>query len=179
MIFGKTIVKVLLKALVKVLFFLLIVHPSYAQEKQAQDKQALDKLLAPFASTKHIKITYDEKRFSLFFKQPVIYQGFIEYISPETFIKSIETPEKKKIVIIQDQVTIHSGNLDTPSANKTLSLNNYPQFKQFKALFSGLFKGQASELTKFFHYKITSLGDNKTQLELNSIVNDPFTQERK
>ncbi len=177
MIFGKILRAFNLKSFKQFVFFCLLLTSCLTY---AQDDQALQNLLSPFSEIKHIKLAYEEKRFSLFFKQPRLYQGYIEYISPETFIKYVKHPEKKKIVIIQDQLTLYS--YDSESSDKTIkkevSLNEFPQFKQLKALFFGLFKGQASALKQYFQYKINSLSNQKIHLELKSLVNDPFSQEQ-
>lgn len=145
----------------------------------AHNDDALQQLLAPFSNTQHIKIAYEEKRFSLFLKKARLYKGYIEYIAPDTFIKTVKSPDRKKIIIVQSQLTLYQ--YDSKSASETpiikkVALNDYPQFKQFKALFSGLFKGQASALTPYYRYEIHSLEDKQTRLTLTSLVRDPFTQ---
>lgn len=182
----------------KVLFFLFILLVS--SSPYAQDDHKLQQLLAPFADTKHLKLSYQEKRYSFFFKQPQVYQGYIEYISPDTFIKQVQKPARKKFVIVNDQLTLYnyvsksvsksasksdskpiaiakasSSKMEQPD-KKIVSLDEYPQFKQLKALFSGLFKGQAAELTRHYRYEINSLANEQTQLILKSHIADPFTQ---
>ncbi len=186
----------------KVLFFLFILLVS--SSPYAQDDHKLQQLLAPFADTKYLKLSYQEKRYSFFFKQPQVYQGYIEYISPDTFIKQVQNPARKKFVIVNDQLTLYnyvskpvsksasksasksdskpiaiakasSSKMELPG-KKVVSLDEYPQFKQLKALFSGLFKGQAAELTRHYRYEINSLANEQTQLILKSHIADPFTQ---
>ena len=167
--------KIILKNRVFLFCFLLLLP----YISPAHNNEALEQLLAPFAKTQHIKIAYEEKRFSLFFKRARLYQGYIEYISPDTFIKYVETPNQKKIVIIENQLSLYQYNSESPSqapVKKEVSLSDYPQFKQLKALFSGLFKGQASELTQYYRYNILPLSDEQTRLTLTSLVNDSFTQ---
>jgi len=146
----------------------------------AQDNLQLQKLLSPLAETKHIKLEYEEKRSSLFFKQPQLYQGYIEYISPDTFIKQVAAPNKKKMQIIGDQLTLYHYSKDSSELvqKQVISLDDYPQFKQLKALFMGLFQANISELTRYYHYTINSLADKKTQLRLKSINSNPFTQNK-
>ena len=87
----------------------------------AQDDDKLQQLLAPFAETQHLKLAYQEKRFSLFFKQPQVYHGYIEYLSPDTFIKQIQSPVRKKIFIVQNQLTLYTYDSDSePSAVESL-----------------------------------------------------------
>lgn len=159
------------------IFLLLISNTVYAQDDKLQQ------LLAPFAETKHLKLAYQEKRFSLFFKQPQVYHGYIEYLSPDTFIKQVQSPFRKKIVIVQNQLTLYTYDAETASDSesaysdkKIVSLDDYPQFKQLKALFSGLFQGKASELTQYYRYKIKSLANEHISLILKSNIADPFTQ---
>ena len=156
-------------------FFLLLV----SFNTNAHDDDALQQLLTPFSDTQHIKIAYEEKRFSLFLKEARLYKGYIEYIAPDTFIKTVNSPDRKKIVIVQNLLTLYQYDSKSPSeapVKKEVALNDYPQFKQLKALFSGLFKGQASELTQYYRYEIHPLEDKKTRLTLTSLVSDPFTQ---
>ncbi|MCW8929335.1 MAG: hypothetical protein OQL19_03740 [Gammaproteobacteria bacterium] len=146
----------------------------------AQEITELQQLLSPFSETKHIKLSYEEKRFSAFFKEPQQYHGYIEYISPDTFIKQVDSPEKNKVVIIQDQLTFYAYDSKSslePPIKKQVSLDAYPQFKQLKALFSGLFKGTATELIKYYQFKITPITDGQTHLRLESLVKDPFIQD--
>ncbi|NOQ79408.1 MAG: hypothetical protein GQ546_08405, partial [Gammaproteobacteria bacterium] len=143
--------------------------PDYSQLQHSQ----LQQLLAPFTEIQSIKLPFQEKRFSLFFKQAKEYRGFIKYTRPDLFVKQIFSPNNKKFVIEKNQLTIYSDNLKT----QDLSLDDYPQFKQFRALFSGLLKGEASELTRYYNYDISKLSENKIRLTLKSLIVDQFTQE--
>ena len=123
-----------------------------------------------------------------------MYRGYIEYISPDTFIKQVQDPVRKKFIIVKDQLTLYNYNSksDSKSASKSsanasssiieqpgkkvVSLDEYPQFKQLNALFSGLFKGQAAELSQYYRYEIKSLANEQTQLILKSHIANPFTQ---
>ena len=160
--------------------FLLLI----ATTVHSRDDYKLQQLLAPFAETKQLKLAYQEKRFSLFFKQPQVYHGYIEYLSPDTFIKQIQSPVRKKIVIVQNQLTLYTYDSETVSDSeaaysdkKIVSLDDYPQFKQLKALFSGLFQGKASELTRYYRYEIKSLANEHTSLILKPNIADRFTQD--
>jgi len=143
----------------------------YLQHKQLQQSQ-LQQILAPFSKIQFIKLPFQEKRFSLFLKQAREYQGFIEYTQPDLFVKHIFIPNKKKFVIKEDQLTIYSDNLKT----QDLSLDDYPRFKQFKALFSALLQAKASELTRYYRYDISELTEDKTLLTLKPLIVDQFTQ---
>ncbi|NOQ80777.1 MAG: hypothetical protein GQ546_15410, partial [Gammaproteobacteria bacterium] len=143
--------------------------PDYSQLQHSQ----LQQLLAPFSKIQSIKLPFQEKRFSLFLKQAKESHGFIEYTQPDLFIKQILSPASKKFIIKNEQLTIINNNEKT----QVLSLDDYPQFKQFKALFSGLLQGKASELTRYYNYNITELSDNSIRLTLKSLIVDQFTQD--
>lgn len=137
----------------------------------------LQQLLLPYKNIKTIKLSYNEKRFSLFLKKPKEYKGVIEYTRPDIFIKQMLSPERKKYIINKQQLVIYNKD-----ATQTLSLDDYPQLKQIKALFSALLQGNASELTRYYQYSISSTTkapDNNRQyrLILKSAVADLFTQE--
>ncbi|WP_214660461.1 hypothetical protein [sulfur-oxidizing endosymbiont of Gigantopelta aegis] len=144
---------------------------------QAQDHSQLQQLLSPFSGIPHIKLAYQEKRFSIFFKQPRLYQGTIEYISPDTLIKSVETPDRKKFVLQQNTLSIYEHNIepdDTSDPINKVSLDDYPQLKQLKTLFIALFQGDTDQLVKFYQYKIHHLANNTTRLVLKSLLNNPL-----
>ena len=137
----------------------------------------LQQLLLPYKNIKTIKLSYNEKRFSLFLKKPKEYKGLIEYTRPDIFIKQMLSPERKKYIINKQQLLIYNKDV-----TQTLSLDDYPQLKQIKALFSALLQGNASELTRYYQYTISPMSkvaDNNRQyrLILKSAVTDPFTQE--
>ena len=141
------------------------------------DKSQLEKLLMPYKDIKKIKLSYNEKRYSMFLKKPKEYKGIIEYISPDTFSKEILSPERKKYIINQQQLVIYHKD-----SKYVLSLDDYPQLKQLKALFSGLLQADASELTRHYQYSISTLAENTDHhkqylLTLKSSVSDPFTEQ--
>ena len=175
MTFGKMMNKQLTTIKLSILLLLFIsatlTATSYAETKP--DSIQLQQLLVPFSKIQFIKLPFHEKRFSLFLKQAMEYQGFIEYTQPDLFVKQLLSPNNKKFVIKEDQLTIYSNDLKT----QVLSLDDYPQFKQFKALFSALLQGNASELTRYYRYDISELPEDKTLLTLKSLIVDPFTQE--
>ncbi len=137
----------------------------------SKDNQ-LQQLLEPFTKIQSIKLPFHEKRFSLFLKQAVEYQGIIEYTQPDLLVKQILSPSNKKFIIEGNQLTIINDNIKT----QELSLDDYPQFMQFKVLYSALLKGKASELTRYYRYDISKLEKNKFQLTLKSLITDQFTQ---
>jgi len=160
---------------------LFLLNTAFASSSPVQDDIKLQKLLVPFTNMKHVKMAYHEKRFSMFLKQPREYQGTIEYIYPDLFIKQVLTPVRKKFVINQDQLTIHSynsGDNNKQEQEHSVSLNDYPQFKQFQTLLSALLQGDASKLTQYYRYNIYSLSDNQVRLKLKSHLADTFTQEQ-
>lgn len=87
------------------------------------------------------------------------------------------SPERKKYIINKQQLVIYNKDV-----TQVLSLDDYPQLKQIKTLFSALLQGNASELSRYYQYRISSMSkatDNNRQyrLILKSAVADPFTQE--
>jgi hypothetical protein len=158
------------------IILLVITLPCHAKEYSQ-----LQQLLSPFSGTPHIKLAYQEKRFSLFFKTPRLYQGTIEYISPDTFIKSVQLPDRKKFVLKKNTLSIYDYSTQAEDGTEKVhevSLDDYPQFKQLKALFLGLFQGDASLLLEYYQYKIYVLENNKTRLVLKSLVSDQFIQDK-
>lgn len=143
----------------------------------AGESNELEELLSPYTNIQHIKLVYHEKRFSLFLKQAKLYQGYIEYTRPDQLTKHIEGPDSLTFVIKSNQLTIYRVDAKTNQhSNTTMSLDDYPQLKQFRALFSGLLQGNAAQLTAYYHYEIDTMADNKTRLRLKSRISDPFTQ---
>jgi hypothetical protein len=148
----------------------------------------LQQLLLPLSQQQGVQFSFEEKRFSLFFKQAKIYRGIIAYIQPNTFIKQLYYPDNKKFVISNNQLRIYSQS--TQETNhisltdnhyytniQTLSLAEYPQFKQLNALFSALLQGNSQQLIQYYNYTIHSLSDTKIELLLSSKNEDAFLQE--
>ena len=143
----------------------------------AGESNELQELLSPYTNIQHIKLAYHEKRFSLFLKQAKLYQGYIEYTQPDQFRKHIDGPDSLTFVIKANQLTIHRFDAKTNQhSNTTMSLDDYPQLKQFRALFSALLQGNAAQLTPYYQYEIDAMADNKTRLRLKPQISDPFTQ---
>lgn len=161
------------------LFFFQIAMYSYASESQALQKVDLHELLKPFTNIQHIKLAYHEKRYSLFLKQAKRYNGYIEFTRPDQFIKQIEDPGRKKFIIQSDQLTIYSQNPDSSQAStKVVSLDDYPQFKQFKALFSGLLSGNEEKLSQYYQYDVKPLPDEQVLLTLTPHIRDHFIEKQ-
>ena len=138
----------------------------------------LETLLLPFTTIQSIKLPFQEQRHSLFLKKPKEYKGTIEYTRPDIFIKEITWPVYNKFIIENNHLTILSHKPDHTKKQivQSVSLNDFPQFKQIKALFSGLLQGKAEKLMQYYHYEINELEDNKTQLILKSRTVDAFIQ---
>jgi hypothetical protein len=160
---------------------------SFAQDFSQQidstnNDQQLQKLLASHKQKQHIKLPYIEKRYSIFLKKPREFHGYIEYIKPDIFIKQIDSPMQKKFILKENQLIIHSFKSEKNKTKKTsenkVSLENYPQFKQLKALFSGLLKGDITQLNQYYHYELNFMSDSITHLELKNQMSNPFTQEQ-
>ncbi len=159
--------------------FLASVNNVFANDAEKKNNRQLQPLLAPFLATSYIKLAYREKRFSLFLKQPQEHRGFIEYTRPDQLIKQELSPGKKKFVIQQNQLTIYTYDAKTGNDSKqTVFLEDYPQFKQFSALFTGLLQGDAARLTQYYRYEIYSMPDDQTGLLLKPHIADPFTREQ-
>ena len=156
-----------------------IVSNAYAQ----QSPEALEKLLKPFQKINQIKLAYHEERSSLFLKKPKISKGYIEYSRPDRFIKTVEPSQSsvahQTFIIEANKLSIERINTTTAEKTvKSLSLDEFPQFKQFKALFSGLLMGDASGLMQFYQYEIKAVDNERTELILKSHPNDAFIQEQ-
>lgn len=160
----------------RVLFFLFTLSSVSLADTQKvnQDIDDLQQLLSSFSHSQYLKLSYKEQRTSLFFKQPQHYTGYIEYISPDTFIKHTETPEQQQIIIQDNQLKLYRNINKATATIKTVSLDNYPKFKQIKALFSGLFQGNAKRLSQYFQYKIQNIAGNQQKLILTPLVTDAF-----
>lgn len=167
------------KIMPRVSIFLLSFLLIYPTISLSDELSELEQLLAPFQTIKHIKLNYQEKRYSLFFKQPKFSQGTIEYIKPDHFIKSVETPIQQIFSLDANQMTMTRFDEKTHQPiQKKFSLDDYPQFKQLKALFSGLFQGDTVSLTQFYNYNITHENAKKSLLTLNTKVTDAFIQQQ-
>lgn len=166
-----------------VLFLFLATVNVFAKDADIKNDRELQQLLAPFAVTPYIKLAYLEKRFSLFLKQPQEFRGSIEYTRPDQLIKQVLSPTKKRFVIQHNQLTIYTyesknGNDNKTESKQTVSLDDYPQFKQYRAIFTGLLEGNAAQITQHYRYEIYSMPDDQTGLMLKPQIADPFTQEQ-
>ena len=161
---------------------LFLSNHSYADE--------LETLLLPFTKIQSIIIPFHEKRNSIFLKRSKESSGLIEYSRPDKFVKEVFSPVWKKIIIEGEQLTLllrtsartsartSDANQSAQIEKKIISLDDFPQFKQFQALFSGLLQGDAKKLTQYYRYEIKKISDNETQLILQSHAADNFIQEQ-
>lgn len=170
-------IKPITLALIVIIF--LSIRLVYAADTASQN-QDLVNLLHPFTSIQSIRIPFKEKRFSTFLKLAREYEGTIEYNQPDQFIKTITHPDWNQFIIENEQLHILSRD-STSGSNKeqTVSLDDFPQFKQFSTLFSGLLQGNAAIISRYYTYKIIptdhSIGTHKnTRLVLQSRVVDVF-----
>ena len=144
---------------------------------QANDIKKLEALLFPFQNIQHIKLAYHEERYSIFLKQPKKSQGTLEYIKPDQFIKTVDGKPGQIFAIKAEQLLITRSGPEQQIEQQTLSLNDYPQLKQYQALFSGLFQGSASLLVQNYDHKITEQGD-RIYLLLKSKVQNAFMEQQ-
>jgi hypothetical protein len=160
------------------LFNSLIINSAYASDNNDHNHQRLKNLLAPFQRISHIKLAYEEKRSSIFFKHAEKYSGTIEFNTPDQFIKTIEFPVRQKFQIIDQQLSIYTERGDTGQpVMKTIALDSYPQFKPVYLLFTGLLQGNIDYLNNLYRYQIETLAENKTRLILTPKITDRFTEQ--
>ena len=177
--------------IIAALCYLFIAQHCLADNGQDLQTSDLKKLLEPFSNIQHVKLAYEEKRYSVFLKHPRQYSGYIAFTRPDQFIKQIETPSRKKLHIQSDRLSIYTDHQDgnqnkqkttslqkTIVLQKTMSLDDYPQFKQLQALFSGLLSGDASILKQYYHYDIQSLPEEKVLLTLRTHSSDAFIEKQ-
>jgi|GEM_PF-2914655 len=146
----------------------------YAQKIPAKNTQQeqLQQLLRPLSNIQSIKLGFHETRHSLFLKQAKQSTGVIEYIQPDTFIKEVFSPIQQKFIFKDNQLLIYKDK----QLSRRLSLNDYPQIKQFKTLFIGLMQADGQQLSQHYQYNIKILGTDKTQLNLKAKNIDQFIE---
>ena len=143
----------------------------------ASDIKKLEALLLPFQDIQHLKLAYHEERYSLFLKQPRMSHGTLEYINPDRFIKTVYGKPGQIFTIQAEQLLITRLGPEQQTEQQELSLDDYPQLKQYQILFSGLFQGSASLLVQNYDYEITEQ-DDRIHLILNSKVHNAFMEQQ-
>jgi hypothetical protein len=145
---------------------------------QSMDKPlTLSRLLATLPQIDSIRMAYTETRYSVFFKNSVSTKGEIEYHAQAQFSKTVRSGGHQKFSINGQTLTIQTYTGDnTPADLKTIELDNYPQFKPFFLLFTGLLQGNTNYLSQWYDHEITVLNDQQIRLLLTPQKRNPFIE---
>lgn len=149
MISGSVINRLLLTGLLFICFTVQIAHAG-----------ELESLMQLMASVQHRIVHYKEEKQMELLEIPLSSEGTLEYIAPNTLVRSVHRPSRVRYVINSRQVIIEKG-----EKSRTLNLDDLPLVRAFVESFRAMLAGDLTSLQAY--YDIMFSGDrNQWQITL-------------
>lgn len=120
----------------------------------------LESLMQLMASVQHRIVHYKEEKQMELLEIPLSSEGTLEYIAPNTLVRSVHRPSRVRYVINSRQVIIEKG-----EKSRTLNLDDLPLVRAFVESFRAMLAGDLTSLQAY--YDIMFSGDrNQWQITL-------------
>jgi outer membrane lipoprotein-sorting protein len=137
------------RRLVLAVFMLLaIAAPAVAQ---TQAGWGLPQLMATLAHVKSASAQFVERKTLRVLDTPLVSSGTLLYVAPDQVEKITVLPERERIAISGDKLTIEGGTSDRP---RTLSLANAPEIAAFVESIRATLAGDLPALDRFYRVKL-------------------------
>jgi hypothetical protein len=142
-----------------VFMVLAIAAPAAAQ---TQAGWGLPQLMATLARVKSASAQFVERKTLRVLDTPLVSSGTLLYVAPDQVEKITVLPERERIAISGDKLTIEGGTGDRP---RTLSLANAPEIAAFVESIRATLAGDLPALDRFYRVKLAG-GPTSWQLDL-------------
>jgi outer membrane lipoprotein carrier protein LolA len=119
-------------------FLLLAAAASAGAQTQAQAGWGLPQLMATLSRVKSASAQFVERKTLRVLDAPLVSSGTLLYVAPDQVEKITVLPERERIAISGDRLTIEGGGSDRP---RTLSLANAPEIAAFVEAIRGTLAG--------------------------------------
>jgi hypothetical protein len=148
------------RLLVAVFFcFLAIPAPAGAE---TQTGWGLLQLMATLARVKSASAQFVERKTLRVLDAPLVSSGTLLYVAPDQVEKITVLPERERIAISGDKLTIEGGGAERP---RTLSLANAPELAAFVESIRATLAGDLAALERFYRVELAG-GPASWKLEL-------------
>ena len=137
-----------LRLLVAVFSFVVIAAAAAAQ---TQGGWGLPQLMATLARVKSASAQFVERKTLHVLEAPLVSSGTLLYVAPDQVEKITVLPERERIAISGDRLTIEGGTSVRP---RTLSLANAPEIAGFVEGIRATLAGDLPALDRFYHVEL-------------------------
>jgi hypothetical protein len=132
------------RLVVAVVMSLAITAPARAQ---TPGDWGLPQLMATLARVKSASAQFVERKTLRVLDAPLVSSGTLLYVAPNQVEKITVLPERERVAISGDKLTIESGSSDRP---RTLSLANAPEIAAFVESIRATLAGDLPALDRFY-----------------------------
>src|SRR5690348_14838656 len=117
----------------------------------AQAGWGLPQLMATLAHVKSASAQFVERKTLRVLEAPLVSSGTLLYVAPDQVEKITVLPERERIAISGDKLTIEGGTSDRP---RTLSLANAPEIAAFVESIRATLAGDLPALDRFYRVEL-------------------------
>jgi len=133
---------------VAVLSLLAVAAPASAQNQMGW---GLPQLMATLARVKSASAQFVERKTLRVLDAPLVSSGTLLYVAPDQVEKITVLPERERLAISGDKLTIEDGAGERP---RTLSLANAPEIAAFVESIRATLAGDLPALDRFYHVEL-------------------------
>jgi Outer membrane lipoprotein carrier protein LolA-like len=135
----------------RVLLAVLLVLVTTPAGAQTQAGWGLPQLMVTLARVKSASAQFVERKTLRVLDTPLVSSGTLLYVAPDQVEKITVLPERERLAISGDKLTIEAGASDRP---RTLSLTNAPEIAAFVESIRATLAGDLPALDRFYRVEL-------------------------
>jgi outer membrane lipoprotein carrier protein LolA len=139
------------RSYVVAIFLWLAIAASAGAQTQAQAGWGLPQLMATLSRVKSASAQFVERKTLRVLDAPLVSSGTLLYVAPDQVEKITVLPERERIAISGDRLTIEGSGSDRP---RTLSLANAPEIAAFVEAIRATLAGDLPALDRFYRIEL-------------------------
>ena len=133
--------------------FVTVLALTFSASAQASDID-MSRLMGLFASSKHIKTEFVERKFLKILDAPVESSGELVFRAPSRLEKRTKLPRPETLIIDGNSVSIERG-----SFKRTLPLDEFADMASMVRSLTATFRGDQISIEQFFKWKLSGPAD--------------------
>ena len=133
--------------------FVTVLALTFSASSQASDID-MSRLMGLFASSKHTKAEFVERKFLKILDAPVESSGELVFRAPSRLEKRTKLPRPETLIIDGNSVSIERGSL-----KRTLPLDEFADMASMVRSLTATFRGDQISIEQFFKWKLSGPAD--------------------
>jgi hypothetical protein len=128
---------------------------------RARDGDDIDVLMARLHAMPGLYARFTESKSIGLLAVPLINEGTIHYAPPGRLLRTIETPHRTQVLLVEDEIWLREG-----GASEHIDLAAHPAVRSFVSSFRSLLAGDREALARHFELELQTGDDESWTLQL-------------